>query len=73
MKKISIKKEGNSTLIGALVPIGSRDEPNKIKGISHFVEHMLFKGTTNRTKEQIKSINFRNTTIYPNYRISNHH
>lgn len=54
MKNIRIKKEGNSSLIGVFVPVGSRDESNNIKGISHFVEHMLFKGTTNRSKDDIK-------------------
>ncbi|KKN82775.1 hypothetical protein LCGC14_0305990 [marine sediment metagenome] len=54
MKQIQVKKKGNSTWVGIVVPVGSRDEENRIKGISHFTEHMLFKGTKNRTKEQIK-------------------
>ena len=29
-----------------LVRVGSRDESQKINGLSHFVEHMVFKGTT---------------------------
>lgn len=32
---------------------GSRDEPKEMNGISHFVEHMLFKGTKNRTAKEI--------------------
>jgi predicted Zn-dependent peptidase len=31
-----------------LVKVGSRYEPAKINGISHFIEHLLFKGTTKR-------------------------
>ncbi|MFA5128007.1 MAG: pitrilysin family protein [Patescibacteria group bacterium] len=31
-----------------LVPIGSRYENKKISGVSHFVEHLMFKGTTKR-------------------------
>jgi len=31
-----------------LLPIGSRYEPAKISGASHFVEHLMFKGTTKR-------------------------
>ncbi len=31
-----------------LLPIGSRYEHKKISGVSHFVEHMLFKGTVKR-------------------------
>ncbi len=32
----------------AMFPVGSRYEHKKISGISHFVEHMLFKGTKKR-------------------------
>jgi len=28
-----------------MVRTGSRDEPEKLAGISHFLEHMVFKGT----------------------------
>jgi len=31
-----------------LLPIGSRYEPAKISGASHFVEHLMFKGTAKR-------------------------
>ena len=34
--------------IMAMFPVGSRYEDKKISGASHFVEHMLFKGTTKR-------------------------
>ncbi len=34
--------------IMAMFPVGSRYEHKKISGISHFVEHMLFKGTKKR-------------------------
>ncbi len=33
--------------------VGSRDESISENGISHFIEHMLFKGTTKRTSKQI--------------------
>ena len=32
---------------------GSRDEPLEKAGISHFIEHMVFKGTSNRRMHQI--------------------
>ena len=32
---------------------GSRDESPEVNGISHFVEHMVFKGTTSRSAQQI--------------------
>ncbi len=33
--------------------IGARHEPARLNGISHFVEHMLFKGTERRSTRQI--------------------
>jgi predicted Zn-dependent peptidase len=35
------------------VKSGARDEKEEEKGISHFIEHMLYKGTKNRTSFQI--------------------
>jgi predicted Zn-dependent peptidase len=32
---------------------GARNEPAKFNGVSHFIEHMLFKGTRRRTARQI--------------------
>jgi predicted Zn-dependent peptidase len=37
-----------ATTVMAMFPIGSRYEDKKISGASHFVEHMLFKGTQKR-------------------------
>ncbi len=42
-----------SISIGIWVKAGSRDESSTVNGISHFVEHMVFKGTTTRTAEDI--------------------
>lgn len=42
-----------SVSVGIWVRTGSRDESPENNGISHFVEHMLFKGTGNRTAAQI--------------------
>ena len=42
-----------SVSIGVWVKSGSRDETAEVNGISHFVEHMVFKGTKNRTAEDI--------------------
>ena len=39
--------------IGVWVDVGSRNEPPEINGISHFIEHMVFKGTRKRTSRQI--------------------
>src|SRR5436190_3851572 len=38
-----------SVSIGIWVKTGSRHEDSAVNGISHFVEHMVFKGTKNRT------------------------
>ena len=42
-----------SASIGIWVKSGSRDEDKQWNGISHFVEHMVFKGTQHRTAEDI--------------------
>jgi len=42
-----------SVCIGIWVKTGSRDEDKQWNGISHFVEHMVFKGTEQRTAEEI--------------------
>ena len=44
-----------SVSVGIFIGAGSRYEPPKIAGISHFIEHMLFKGTTQRPKPQMIS------------------
>jgi len=38
---------------GYFVKTGSRDETDDISGVSHFLEHMMFKGTERRTAEDI--------------------
>ncbi|MGL4731652.1 MAG: M16 family metallopeptidase [Clostridium sp.] len=43
----------NSVSIGLWVENGSRKENSQNNGISHFIEHMLFKGTENRTSKEI--------------------
>ncbi len=40
-----VNKAAKSAAVGFFVKTGSRDEPKKINGVSHFLEHMLFKGT----------------------------
>lgn len=42
-----------SISIGIWVKMGSRDEDPQWNGISHFIEHMVFKGTKNRSAEDI--------------------
>src|SRR5439155_19150450 len=42
-----------SVSIGAWVGTGSRDEPAELNGATHFLEHLLFKGTPTRTALEI--------------------
>lgn len=39
--------------VGVWVHVGARDESMKENGLSHFIEHMLFKGTRSRSAYQI--------------------
>jgi predicted Zn-dependent peptidase len=39
--------------VGAFVRVGSRDEPGTLNGISHFLEHMAFKGTASRDARRL--------------------
>lgn len=42
-----------SVSMGVWVKTGSRDEQPEINGVSHFVEHMVFKGTKSRSAKNI--------------------
>src|SRR3978361_283986 len=44
-----------SASVGVWVPVGSRDETPALAGSSHFLEHLLFKGTSTRTALDIAS------------------
>jgi predicted Zn-dependent peptidase len=41
-----------SVAMGVWIDSGSRDEAPEVNGISHFIEHMVFKGTTTRSASQ---------------------
>jgi predicted Zn-dependent peptidase len=43
-----------SAAIGVWLNVGSRYEDKRVSGISHFIEHMVFKGTTKRSGQRIK-------------------
>ncbi len=45
-----------SIALGLWVKVGSRDEDAREAGISHFLEHLLFKGTPRLTAEQIAQL-----------------
>jgi predicted Zn-dependent peptidase len=42
-----------SVVLGVWVQVGSRDEERRVAGISHFVEHMVFKGSEKRSAYEI--------------------
>lgn len=42
-----------STAVGFFVKTGARDESDALSGVSHFLEHMVFKGTQRRTAEEV--------------------
>jgi len=44
-----------SVAFGIWANVGSRDESPKVAGASHFLEHLLFKGTTNRSALDISA------------------
>jgi predicted Zn-dependent peptidase len=45
--------EARSVSLGVWVGVGGRDEPGALAGASHFLEHLLFKGTITRSARQI--------------------
>lgn len=42
-----------SAALGIWVKAGAADETDDISGVSHYIEHMMFKGTANRTAKEI--------------------
>ena len=48
--------QSSSASIGIWVDVGSRDEAKNYQGCSHFLEHLLFKGTKNRSAVEISTI-----------------
>ena len=47
------RTEVSSISVGVMVKSGSRNETKDINGISHFLEHMMFKGTKKRNSKEI--------------------
>lgn len=48
LRVVLVPCEAESVAFGLFVASGSRHEPEKVAGISHLIEHMLFKGTPTR-------------------------
>lgn len=47
-------KERKSVALGIWVHVGGRHEEERLNGASHFLEHIVFKGTRTRSANQIK-------------------
>ncbi len=70
-----VNASAKSTAVGFFVRTGSRDETEQINGVSHFLEHMLFKGTDqlnalevneafDRTGAQFNAFTSEENTVY---------
>ncbi len=46
----------HSACLGVLIGVGSKDETSENCGISHFVEHMRFKGTNKRSVKELSEV-----------------
>ena len=70
-----LNKSAKSAAVGFFVKTGARDETENINGVSHFLEHMLFKGTEtlsalsvneafDRTGAQFNAFTSEENTVY---------
>ena len=48
-----VDPSAHTAAIGFFVKTGARDEDPAVMGVSHFLEHMMFKGTDTRSAEQV--------------------
>ena len=48
-----INPASHSAALGFMVKTGSRDEAPEVAGVSHFLEHMMFKGTATLNSQQV--------------------
>ncbi|MBB6430140.1 M16 family metallopeptidase [Algisphaera agarilytica] len=48
-----VNPDAHTAAIGFFVKAGARDETPEVMGVSHFLEHMMFKGTARRTAEDV--------------------
>ena len=45
--------DAHSMSVAFIVRTGSRDETDDVAGVSHFLEHMCFKGTPRRSADDV--------------------
>ena len=53
LKIITEKKDFNNVSMGVFVKVGLLNETDEMNGISHFLEHMAFKGTKTKTAQEL--------------------
>jgi len=46
----------HSVALGFFVRTGARDETDEISGVSHFLEHMAFKGTSRHSADDVNRV-----------------
>ncbi|KAF7456733.1 putative mitochondrial-processing peptidase subunit beta [Cryptosporidium felis] len=54
-KRFGAEDKTKSLTFGLWINSGSRDERQEKNGVAHFLEHLIFKGTSNRTKKEIET------------------
>jgi len=55
LKIIYKKKQGNAVVIQVMIKVGSNHEESHERGITHFLEHILFEGTKKRPTNRLIS------------------
>ena len=48
-----VNDDAHTAAVGFFVKTGARDETPAVMGVSHFLEHMMFKGTDRRTADDV--------------------
>ncbi|MGB0768119.1 MAG: M16 family metallopeptidase [Phycisphaeraceae bacterium] len=48
-----VNDDAHTAAVGFFVKTGARDETADVMGVSHFLEHMMFKGTAKRSAEDV--------------------
>jgi predicted Zn-dependent peptidase len=46
-------QDAHTSAVGFFVKTGARDEPRELMGVSHYLEHMMFKGSPTRSAEDV--------------------
>ena len=48
-----VDRDAHTAAVGVFVKTGARDEDGDVMGVSHFLEHMMFKGTARRSADDV--------------------